>query len=650
MKFHLKGLSIALQRENIEIPLQEVNYFWGQMGAGKSSIAKLIDYCLGGDIKLSPALQSEFVSAKIALEISIGDLTIERVRESDRVVACWGEGDDAHQLSLPSRKAAGEVIPGTGVEVLSDLLFWLSGIRPPHVRRSKVKEDSETGRLSIRDLLWYCYLDQDDIDSSFFHLEEKAPFYKRFKSRDVIRYIIGFYSERVAEIEAELDELRGKRLAFASSIASLTKSLKAVGVESEEHLQKKIIDFQDRAQKISLQIEIERNASSEDRTTRHAADELREKAKNLGIEIAKTDEAIADLFQIQDRDRRQLNEIETLIIKFQRSLTAKSVLVGVAFESCPRCVQPLQGTREGHCPVCGQPENIQTMDPSEIALVNRDAKIRIAELQEVICKHEESLFRLKREREEFAVAKSRTERERNEALERYDSAFLSTIISKERERASIIQEIENLTGMLRLPQMVKDEESKLADIAAREEHLKAEYKLAKEEAESDDKALQLLKDLFLDCLVRSEVPGLTRKDIVEFPSSLYPEIYSPNPEDKSVLTFETLSSGGKKTLFKSCFAIAIHRLATRINATLPEMLIIDSPMKNISERENRSQFRAFYKMVYELKKNELSTTQLLLFDKEFFPPDHSFNLSILERHMRPEDPKNPPLIPYYRGK
>jgi hypothetical protein len=144
---------------------------------------------------------------------------IERPRDSDRVIASWGTGNGAFQLSLPARRAEGEVLPGTGVEQLSDLLFWLSGVTPPRVRKSKVREDSETARLSIRDLLWHCYLDQDEIDSSFFHLEESAPFYKRNKSRDVLRYVIGFHDERVADIEAAMDQLRGKRQALGGTVA-----------------------------------------------------------------------------------------------------------------------------------------------------------------------------------------------------------------------------------------------------------------------------------------------------------------------------------------------------------------------------------------------------------------------------------------------
>ena len=48
MKFHLKSLVLSLQRGEVTLEFNEISYFWGQMGAGKTSIARLIDYCLGG--------------------------------------------------------------------------------------------------------------------------------------------------------------------------------------------------------------------------------------------------------------------------------------------------------------------------------------------------------------------------------------------------------------------------------------------------------------------------------------------------------------------------------------------------------------------------------------------------------------------------
>jgi len=142
------------------------------------------------------------------------------------VRATWLTNDEEWDLILPTRKADGIIIPATEVEVLSDLLFYLVGIQPPRVRKSRQRENSELNRLSIRDLLWYCYLDQDSMDSSFFHLDAEANPFKRNKSRDVLRFIVGFHQEKVSELETQLQEVREQRLKFSTAADLLKGSLR----------------------------------------------------------------------------------------------------------------------------------------------------------------------------------------------------------------------------------------------------------------------------------------------------------------------------------------------------------------------------------------------------------------------------------------
>lgn len=646
MKFRINKLDLALKRADVTIPFEDVNYFWGEMGAGKTSIARLIDYCLGGDIELSPVLQGEFVGASISLSLKRGDLTIERPRESDRVICSWGEGDSAFQVSIPARSADGEIIPNTGVEVLSDLIFWLSGIVPPRVRKSKSRQDSDTARLSIRDLLWYCYLDQDSMDSSFFHLEEDAAFYKRNKSRDVIRYVIGFHDEKVADIEAQLDQLRGERQALSSTMAGTVRVLKEVGVDSVEALNERVGGLRNKADLLQEEIETARKKTKAKFTT-HALDELRPQARKLDDELARIDGAMADLRASLDRDTRHLNEIETLSLKFRRSVSAKAVLSGVAFTACPRCAQLLPHREAGICQVCGQADYEIAPDPSEEVIIDRDVKARAAELREYNQRHEESLTSLAREREKVIARKAKVEFERNEASERFDSALLSAILTKERERASLLQEALSLASLSRLSEMVETQKESIAKIETRERMLRDELKMAKEAAENDATNLKKLKEFYLDCLLRAGVPDISAEDVVDIPtSSFFPQVKPDADAESHITSFATISSGGKKNLFKSCFAIAIHRLAEAEKAPLPSLLIIDSAMKNISERENRRQFEGFYRMLYELKDSELAYTQIILIDKEYSAPLDELGLEVNNRHMTLEDPEHPPLIPY----
>ena len=188
--------------------------------------------------------------------------------------------------------------------------------------------------------------------------------------------------------------------------------------------------------------------------------------------------------------------------------------------------------------------------------------------------------------------------------------------------------------------MLEAQRTRVADIQVQETRLRAKLKEARQVAEKDATNINTLKDLFLDCLVRSEVPGITANDIVEISSNTYlPELHPPGLADTTIASFSTVSSGGKKTLFKCCFAVAMHRLAVQVGAPLPEILIIDSPMKNISERENREQFEGFYNMIYQLKADELSTIQFILIDKEYTPPPDDLKLAIYSRHMNQTKPQ-----------
>jgi hypothetical protein len=235
-------------------------------------------------------------------------------------------------------------------------------------------------------------------------------------------------------------------------------------------------------------------------------------------------------------------------------------------------------------------------------------------------------------------------------MARYDSAYLSSALVLEQRRAALEQQVLELEKLRALPQKVVEQFNQADEKSIEEKRLRRELNEARKDAEKDTKNLRRLADLFLDCLVRSKIPGFTVQDRVLIPSPHFmPEVLAPDTGDLTVTSFANIGSGGKKTLFKCCFAVALHRLATEIDALLPTLLIIDSPMKNISERENKEQFEGFHQMLYELVANELVGTQLILIDKEYFEPNVELNLNFGVRHMQPEGPDDLPLISYYRG-
>ena len=491
-------------------------------------------------------MQSEFVSATLHLSLHRGDLSIERPRDSDHVIAQWGEGDDAYQVSLPARAAAGEVVPGTGVEHLSDLLFWLSGVKPPRVRKSKAKDDSETTRT---------------LDAGLALVLLPRPGRDRQLLLPPRRQRGVLHAQQEPRCFALRSRVPHERQALSATIAGLTQVLQEVGIESEAQILGRVVELQARAEALEAEITAAREAAEAERRTTHAADDLREAARSLGEQIATIDDAILDLRQTQDRDRRHLHEIETLSLKFRRSISAKAVLIGVTFQSCPRCTQRLPERDRVFCRVCGQPDQLEAVDPTEAALIERDTKVRAAELTDISAKHDESLSRLRREREMLQARKARVERERNETLSRYNSAYLSSMLTNERARASLLQEAENLAALTRLPRTAEAQRDELTEIAAREQRLRVDLKAARKAAETDATNLDRLKVYFLDCLVRAGVPGITEHDRVEISTtSFFPELYGRGPGRPCRDVFRHTEQRRQKDfvqmLFRNCGASA----------------------------------------------------------------------------------------------
>jgi len=283
---------------------------------------------------------------------------------------------------------------------------------------------------------------------------------------------------------------------------------------------------------------------------------------------------------------------------------------------------------------------------------------RVAELDDLIKRHETALRRNDRILRELQTRKASVDSELNHVARDYDSAYLSTALESEKQRAAIRQQLSDLSRIEVLVQRIGELNERVERLILEERKTRSELKEAREMAESDTQNLGRLKTLFLNCLLRSMLSGFYADDCVEMKSPHFlPEVTSAGGGDLAVTSFSNLGSGGKKTLFKCCFAVAVHRLASEIGALLPTLLIIDSPMKNTSERQNREQFEGFMKMLYELSLTELKDTQFIVVDKELFAPPGEYARSFSSRQMRPnergKDPRenpNPPLIPYHQDK
>lgn len=648
MRLALKKLNLSLRKSTERIDLPGVVYFFGPIGSGKSSIGRLIDFCLGGSYAWTPALQAEMVSA--ALEVSVNDfpVTLYRDRDSSQMVVVWKDGDETLQVLIPAKRGTNEVIPDSGVTVLSDLLFHLAKEEAPYVRRRKGTPEERLERLSFRDLFRFCYLDQEGMDNVFFRLDSDN-YAIRAKSVDALRYVLGYRTEQVAELESRLQEVREQRLGLMSGAQALAKALMDAGLDD-------INAYDDKIESTKVEIDRARAAAQAARQQRspapHAAEELRDHARRLAQEQIALEQASSDIDLRIAELERHTNELQMLSVRFQRTASARMVLGGVDFSSCPRCTQTLPNREARLCAVCGQTEHItDAVGALGESVVNEDLRARQTELNETLARMRAQRRTVRLRAAEIAAERSLADRSLEIRLKEYDTAFLSQALQHERVVATLEQRLDAMLRYRKLPDVLQEQKVQAEALKIDEAELRAKLEDAKKSAFNDRKNVELLGELFLDCLVRAKFPDVRADYRVEIdPATFYPRIPLGAEEALVVLSFDNAGSGGMKALFKTCYALALHRVCARAgDARLPPVLIIDTPTKNVSSVENPEVIAAFFRLVYELAAGELVETQFVIIDNEFNAVPDDIDLPINSRHLVNGDPNNPPLIPYLVG-
>ena len=227
IKFKALILQCKQSREVINFSPQ-VSLFNGKTSAGKSSIVRLIDFCFGGDLELTPALKQELISVELIAQIGTNNVVLERQAQGSRKIQVTWQGDnDSGTVLAPIQSSSNQSpIWGTDVFYLSDLIFYLAGSPILKVRKNQTSQNSPLVRLSFRDILWYCYLDQDNLDSSFYRLEEPIIL---AKSRDVMRFLVGFYNEKLSQLETRLAETKKQKSGKKEAIIQKSKKFRPKG-------------------------------------------------------------------------------------------------------------------------------------------------------------------------------------------------------------------------------------------------------------------------------------------------------------------------------------------------------------------------------------------------------------------------------------
>lgn len=207
---------------------------------------------------------------------------------------------------------------------------------------------------------------------------------------------------------------------------------------------------------------------------------------------------------------------------------------------------------------------------------------------------------------------------------------------------------ERITSLERLrlmPQAISALEEEAGMLQGRIDRLRSSVDEERFRLRRADQNIAAIAAEFKRILLSISYPGMSPDDdIVIEPRNWRPVIHHEEQE----WSFWETGSGGKKTLFNVCYALAIHSVAKENQMPVPSVFIVDSPTKNISEDEDPELVRALYDEIYRLVSTEEEDgLQVLIIDSDLVVPRPPLP-GFLDRRMAGE-PEAPSLIPYYIG-
>ena len=520
------------------------------VGTGKSTVARLIDYCFGGELERTPAIQQEFISVQLFVELGSHHCRLERAAADTQAVRITWSRDEGDPESINAPLVPTQVpLIGEDVYNLSDLLFYLCGVTPIKVRQRFRDPESSMIRLSFRDVWTFCYLDQTHLDSSFFRLED--PFRGR-KSQDAMRFFTGLHSERLSQLETELyrtiDEQRGKREAVQQIRAFMARF--ELGSEIDVAVQ-----IGDVNRELSQATARRKHLESERAAIIHPTDPLRDQLRAIGAQISDLRGAVRETEVAIGEQRALRAELITTKIKAERTGQAGQLLDGVDYVRCPQCGTDISGrTPQSDC--CGLCLSVKTTDTAlssiELEALRRELNDRIDQIADSVNRRERGLTRSRRQLEQLQAQKAELDATLQRKLARYDSAYIESVRELDREIATLDERLRSLSKLQEMPRAISELEQEAGALQGRIDRIRTDLDDERSRLRRADENVAALARRFKSIMLSVGFPGVAEEDeVVIDPRNWRPLILHHGQE----WSFWDAGSGGERPF--SMFAMRL---------------------------------------------------------------------------------------------
>lgn len=567
-RFLLLRLTLIGNRKNYIVEFKDgLNYISGPTSTGKTSILEMIDYCLGSKGHKA-YIEIGNSCSNVELEIRIGSDQYKIRRKlfnftAPVVVEEWNEEQgtykffDRLEIDSPSNSNS-----------LSAFLVEKLGL-------SSLKISNQT--FSFRDLFKYSYLKQTEIDNE--NIMGEKDWVKNNKRRATFEIIFNIYDELLAGLKATLKEkeedLKEHNIRL-NGVRDFLKNTDNLDYENFYGLKKKMESEIDEQRKILAKIKLDKGIDNELSTS------LQSKIITFKRELTSIGETKNDQRLFINKLRLLANQYQSEIDKKEMALEGYIALNKYEYVVCPNCLKPVIKTDSvDSCCLCGSEKDAEISELLVIKKEIRTLKSKTTELNKFIDTEEVKYDDILKKEKQLKTELTEIEVEIQHLYKDYVNPNIEQIEQLNYEigkKNRVLMELDKSLTMIdelrRLEQLVRSKE------------------------DSRDKIKENIKS--------TEANAIDRKDVVrDLSHQLYailtafkfPKLNAAYIDEKTYLPFvrdrlyRDLGSLAGVTLITMAYYLAILLEACGENRYHLNLLIIDSPRKNLGAKADQDDFK-----------------------------------------------------------
>lgn len=533
----------------------------GPIDRGKSSMVDCIDFVLGSSVRFKGAVDDQLVAVKAGMQIGDEEVFLHRSRRRLGVVRVEDlAGDEIATLHLNASGDQQELSDWLLARLDLDDAF--ASVRLPHDRRLSFASD----------LLPYLHIRQEDIDRFVIRPQTSADDTARLAVAKLLLKLINPASERLgARIHDLNNEIRNKQRKADQVRDFLNASPETNSGTLDADLDRLRDDETQAAQRL-------KSLRDRARAATQFAEQRQQQVERVRQRLATAEDGVDWALRRHREKSTALAQIDASLAELGEVAAASSEdreRLALLYDACPACETDLssRAVPTGRCSLCTEPlpGAAQHKEKQQLQRARERLVPEVAELEQNVtrARHAADLAR-----EQLALARRAVDEDTADAVTPYVDAVTAAAT-----------ELEALRSELTTLERLKEPHRRLSERQEEINRLSVELDQAREqqvrvgaELNKPDDVLQRLNNLFGRVVSEFRLPWATGRARLDR-DTLLPMVDDQDFDQRG---------GGSRTAVSVAYSLTLmmYALEDPTRFQLPQMLILDSPQKNLGRNDH----------------------------------------------------------------